>query len=280
MNKISKQKFDIERSLYNIKNTEIIDCQFEGPNDGESVLKECRDIVVNNCDFSLRYPLWHARGFKLLNSSMDNLTRAPIWYSYDGVIENTKIGGIKAIRECNNIKVDNCEIDSPEFGWLSNNLDIKNSSIVSEYLFFHSNNVNIAHLTMSGKYSFQYMKNLRIKNSILNTKDAFWHSEDIIIENSEVNGEYLGWFSKNLTFIRCKIKGTQPLCYCQNLRMIDCTMEDCDLSFEYSDVIADIKGNITSVKNLKSGIVIADEIGEIINDDAIMPCNGKVEIRK
>ena len=50
--------FDEERALYNIKNTEVRDCTFAGPADGESVLKETRDIRVTNCNFSLRYPLW------------------------------------------------------------------------------------------------------------------------------------------------------------------------------------------------------------------------------
>mgnify|MGYP000263789184 CR=1 FL=1 len=70
------------------------------------VLKETRNVLVKNCDFSLRYPLWHARGFELDHVSMDELTRAAIWYSYDGVIKNTKMDGIKAVRECENIRIE------------------------------------------------------------------------------------------------------------------------------------------------------------------------------
>ena len=132
---------------------------------------------------------------------------------------------------------------------------------------------------MKGKYSFQYTEDVHIKDSVLDTKDAFWHSKHVTVENSIVKGEYLGWFSDGLTLINCHIIGTQPLCYCKNLKLIHCTMEGTDLSFEYSDVEADISSHILSVKNPKSGTITADSVGEIIWDDPVMPCQGKVIVR-
>ena len=104
MNKIENQNFDKERALYNLKDTEVINCNFAGIEDGESVLKEARNVVVKNCNFSLRYPMWHNRKFILENSNLDELSRAPIWYSTDGEIKNSKINSIKCLRECKNIK--------------------------------------------------------------------------------------------------------------------------------------------------------------------------------
>lgn len=276
---IINQTFDKERSLYNLVNAEVVNCIFAGEADGESVLKECRNIEVKNCKFSLRYPLWHAKKFLLEKSSMDELTRAPLWYSDNGTITDCNIVGIKCLRECKDITVNNSNISSCEFGWKCKSVYITNSTIDSVYFLFESKNVEIDKLTMTGKYSFQYMKNLRITNSTLDTKDAFWHSKNIVVENSVVKGEYLGWFSENLTFVNCKIIGTQPLCYCKNLKLIDCEMTDTDLSFEYSDVEASVKGHIVSVKNPKSGTIIADSVGEIIREDAIMKCEGKVLLR-
>lgn len=57
-------------------------------------------------------------------------------------------------------------------------------------------------------------------------------------------------------------------------------MENTDLSFEYSDVEANIKGNILSVKNPKSGIIIADSIGQIIKKDSIMPFGAIIKTKK
>ena len=94
-----------------------------------------------------------------------------------------------------------------------------------------------------------------------------------------VKGEYLAWFSEGLTLINCKIIGTQPLCYCKNLTLVNCTMEETDLAFEYSEVEADIRGNVLSVKNPKAGTITADSVGEIIMEDAVMECTGTVVVR-
>ena len=277
---IENKTYDEERALYNLKDTEVRNCTFAGPKDGESVLKETRNIKVVDSKFSLRYPLWHAKGYELVNSEFDENTRAPIWYSHDGLIDKCNLNGIKLLRECTNTKVTNSNIISPEFGWKCNNIEMKDTKITSEYIFLDSKNIKLENVEFQGKYSFQYVENLEIEKSSLNTKDAFWHSKNVIVKNSVVKGEYLGWFSDGLTFINCKIIGTQPLCYCKNLKLINCTMEACDLAFEYSDVEADIKGHVDSIKNPKSGTITVDSVGEIINKDSIMEVKGKIIIRK
>ena len=124
------------------------------------------------------------------------------------------------------------------------------------------------------------MKNVKIENSVLNTKDAFWHSQNVVVKNCRVVGEYLGWYSDGLTFENCEIVGTQPLCYCKNLVLKNCTMTDCDLAFEYSDVYADVIGNVLSVKNPKSGRIVADGVGEIILKNSVYPDECEIVIRK
>ena len=276
---IKDQRFDEERSLYALTHGDVLDCTFAGPADGESVLKEARDVALERCDFSLRYPLWHVRGFKLKDCKMDELTRAAIWYAEGGDIESSVLGGIKAVRECKDIRIRGCDITSLEFGWKSSGITLEDSSIMAEYLFLDSKDVTLDRVKMKGKYSFQYMEDLTIRDSVLDTKDAFWHSKNVTVINSVVKGEYLGWFSEGLTLVGCAISGTQPLCYCKDLKLIDCTMEGTDLSFEYSDVEATIKGHIDSVKNPRSGSITADSVGEVVMGDAVMECTGKVIIR-
>lgn len=276
---IAKRQFDEERALYHLQDADLAECVFAGPADGESALKESRDVRLKDCRFSLRYPLWHVKKFTMEDSSMDELTRAAIWYASEGVIRNSSLGGIKAVRECEDIRLENCRIVSQEFGWKSKEITLTDSEIESEYLFFDSSDVKLERVKMKGKYSFQYMKNLEITDCVLDTKDAFWHSENVTVRNSVVKGEYLAWFSDGLTLIDCKIIGTQPLCYCKNLRLVNCTMEDTDLSFEYSDVEADIKGCVLSIKNPKSGTITVDGVGEIIKEAPVMECTAEILVR-
>lgn len=277
---IENQQFDEERALYHLQGADVKNCVFAGSADGESVLKESRDVRLTDCTFSLRYPLWHVKKFTMEHSTMDELTRAAIWYASDGVIHDSTLGGIKAVRECERIRLVDCHIVSQEFGWKSADITLTDSDIESEYLFFDSRDVKLERVKMKGKYSFQYMKNLEITDCVLDTKDAFWHSENVTVKNSVVKGEYLAWFSDGLTLIDCKIIGTQPLCYCKNLTLVNCTMEDTDLSFEYSDVVADVKGHVISIKNPKSGTITVDSVGEIIRETPVMECLGEIVIRR
>ena len=72
---IENQTFDEERALYYSRQTDIVGCTFAGPADGESVLKESRDIALKNCDFSLRYPLWHVAAAATRRGKMKKLER-------------------------------------------------------------------------------------------------------------------------------------------------------------------------------------------------------------
>lgn len=172
-NTIQNQQFDEERALYHLQHTDVTGCVFAGPADGESALKEARDISLAHCRFSLRYPLWHIKGFTMAHCSMDGSARAAIWYAENGQIADSTLGGVKAVRECAGIRLANCRIDSQEFGWKSRDITLSDSEIASEYLFLDSRDVKLERVKMRGKYSFQYMENLEITGCTLDTKDAF-----------------------------------------------------------------------------------------------------------
>jgi len=272
--------YDEERAFYGIRGEKLSDILFAGPADGESALKETKDIELVGCDFRLRYPMWHCDTFTMENCVWSDTVRAGLWYSQNGRIKDCKMDGVKAVRECKNISIQNCEINSTEFGWKCDGIDLKKTGLAGEYAFLDSKNITLEDVEFSGKYSFQYTENVKIKNCVLDTKDAFWNSKNVTVENSKVKGEYLGWYSDGLTLINCEITGTQPLCCCTNLKLINCTMEGCDLSFEYSEVEADIRGHIDSVKNPLAGTIAAESVGELIAGSDARGCSGNVIIRE
>lgn len=267
MNIISYKTFEEERALYESHGIALKNCSFDGPADGESALKESSDIEVYDCFFNLRYPFWHDSGLKITDSEMTELCRAALWYSDKIEIKNSKLHGIKALRECRDVYIDNCNIISPEFGWSVNGITMKNSTAESEYFMMRSSDILFENVRFKGKYSFQYIENAVFENCIFDTKDAFWHGKNITVKNSIVNGEYLAWYSEGLTLENCKISGTQPMCYCRDLRIVNCEMTGTDLCFEKSEVEAIVTTHIQSVKNPFRGKITAPSVGEIIMDD-------------
>ncbi len=267
MNIIKNETFDQERAIYGAEDVTLLGCKFDGPADGESAFKECREVGVFDCYFNLRYPFWHDDRVMIAKCEMTENCRAALWYSTNITVAESKLHGIKAMRECKNVHMKDCSVISPEFGWSTENIKLESCDVTGEYFMLRAKDIAFYDVTMKGKYSFQYIENSVFENCNFDTKDAFWHAKNVTVRNSTVKGEYLAWYCENVTFENCRIIGTQPLCYCKGLKLINCTMEGCDLSFEKSQVEATVSGCIDSVKNPLSGCVRADEIGEIIFDD-------------
>lgn len=263
---IEKQTFDEERALYGREGLVLRDCAFDGPADGESALKESRDIQAQNCFFNLRYPFWHTQNLKISDSEMTPLCRAALWYSSDIEITGSKLHGIKALRECEQVTMKDCRIISPEFGWSTRNLKMEDTTAESEYFMMRAENLTFRRVRLQGKYSFQYIQNALFEDCELDTKDAFWHAKNVTIRNSVVKGEYLAWYCENVTFENCRIIGTQPFCYCQALTLLHCQMEDADLCFERSEVEATITTPVVSIKNPLAGRIFVPAVGEVIRE--------------
>ncbi len=267
MNVIENKDFEGERPLFASSNLQLINVRIHV---GESALKECDHIHAKNCEFMGKYPFWHNTNSVIEDSLFTPGGRAAIWYCKDLRMLNTHVDAPKMFREIDGLYVENVKLtDAQECTWWCRNIEFKNVEVNNgDYIFKNCDNITIDNLTLQGNYSFQYTRNVVIRNSNLKSKDAFWNTENVTVYDSVIEGEYLGWHSKNLRLVNCVIAGTQPLCYAENLVMENCIMkEDADLAFEYSTVKAQINSAVTSVKNPRSGEIIAESIGEIIIDE-------------
>lgn len=196
---------------------------------------------------------------------------------------DTLIEAPKMFRELKGIALRNVRIpDAQETLWHCSDVDIENVEVGhADYLFMHTDNIRIRDWRQHGNYSFQYCRNVVIDDADIHSKDAFWNTKNVTVRNSRLDGEYLAWYSEGLHLINCHISGTQPLCYCKGLVLENCTFgPDADLAFEDSDVRADIRGNVTSIKNPRTGEITVDSVGEIILDEFRKePADCKIIIR-
>ncbi len=264
---IEKKRLTGERTLFRCHDKTIKDCLFD---DGESPLKESRNLTITNSTFGWKYPLWYGENHIVKDSTFLEMSRSGIWYTNHSRFENCNIIAPKLFRRCHDISLSNIEFhDAKETLWTCDSVTLKDVKADNgDYFLKDSTNVNVDSLVLNGNYFLDGGKNIRVVNSTLNSKDAFWNCENVYIENSTIVGEYFGWNSKNVVLKNCKVISHQGFCYIKNLTMIDCTIEDSDLIFEYCENIdCDIHSTLLSVKNPISGRIQSYGINELIEDD-------------
>ena len=266
--KIVQQHFEGERALFASQNLTVIDSVF---GEGESPLKESRDIDLVGCLFRWKYPLWYCENVTVRNSVWFEMARAGVWYSRGVSISDSQIEAPKNFRRCDGLSLTDVTLtNAQETLWSCRNVSLKNVTARGDYFAMNCENVEVDGLILHGNYSFDGAKNVTIRNSRLLTKDAFWNSENVTVCDSVICGEYLGWNAKNLTLVNCTVESLQGMCYIENLVMRDCKLIETTRAFEYSSVDASIASRIDGVFNPSSGVIRAKEIGELVLDPAFV----------
>lgn len=251
-----------ERALFHADNLRIYDTIFD---DGESPLKESRNIELSGSMFKWKYPLWYCRDVRLKDCTFFEMARAGIWYTDNISVENTFIEAPKNFRRCRNVDLKGVNFyNAQETLWSCDGVTMENVTARGDYFAMNSNNMKISGFELLGNYSFDGCRNVEVRNSKLVSRDAFWNTENVTVYDSFISGEYLGWNARNLTLVNCTVESLQGLCYIDNLVMRNCKLINTTLAFEYSSVDADITGRVDSVLNPSEGTIKADYIGELI----------------
>ena len=266
MKYVENNHYTGERALFKTSDTSFRNCLFD---DGESPLKECKNLLVNRSSFGYKYPLWYGEQLYVKDTTFLETERAGVWYTNDSVFESCQIFGPKNFRKCHNLTLRNVLIqDASETLWWNDTVTLDNIEAKGDYFGMNSKNLTIRNLRLNGNYAFDGCENLTIYDSLLHTKDAFWNSKNILIENCVIEGEYFGWNSENVTLRNCKIISHQGFCYMKNITLENCETPDTDLAFEYCENInATIKGHLLSLKNPISGKLVIEHLGQYIQDD-------------
>lgn len=275
MKEIKQEFLTGERALFMGKDLVLYDTIFD---DGESPLKESRNIKLYGSMFKWKYPLWYSKDIYMKDCVLFDMARAGIWYTDNITVEDTTIEAPKIFRRANNVVLDNVTFhNAAETLWHCSNVKMNKVVAKGDYFAMNCSNMEIDNFELLGNYSFDGVKNVTIRNSKLLSKDAFWNSENVTVYDSFISGEYLGWNAKNLTLINCTVESLQGMCYIDNLVMKNCKLINTTLAFEYSTVDAQICSKIDSVINPSGGTITAEHIDElIIEKDKIDPSKTKI----
>ena len=262
MKTITREILTGERALFQGRDLRIEDCIFE---DGESPLKEGRDLELYGSMFKWKYPLWYTENVLVKNCVWFEMARSGVWYTRHIRVEDSAIEAPKNFRRCEDVTLKNVTMaNAAETFWSCKGVTLDHVMAKGDYFGMNSQDVKICGLTLYGNYCFDGGKNIEVHDSRLISKDAFWNCENVTVYDSFISGEYLAWNSKNVTFVNCTIESLQGLCYVEKLTLKNCKLLNTTLAFEYADVDAEISGKVDSVFNPSSGRIKADEIGELI----------------
>ena len=272
---IRQQYLTGERPLFMGKDLKIYDTIFD---DGESPLKESRNIELYNSMFKWKYPLWYSKDIVAEDCTWFEMARAGVWYTDNITVRNAMIEAPKNFRRCRGVVLENVDFpNAQETLWSCEQVKMERVSAKGDYFAMNCRDMDISDFNYTYIYSFDGASNVEIRGAKMLSKDSFWNSENVTVYDSFISGEYLGWNAKNLTLVNCTIESLQGMCYIDNLVMKNCRLINTTLAFEYSTVDADIHGKIDSVLNPSGGTIRAEHIGDlIIEKDKIDPSRTKI----
>ncbi|MCD8028205.1 MAG: DUF3737 family protein [Erysipelotrichaceae bacterium] len=265
MNTLKQGYYTGERALFQSDGLKIDEGIFA---DGESPLKESKNIEIDNSIFKWKYPLWYCQNIEVKHTTSLDTAISGIWYTNHICISDSMIEAPKTFRRGQDITLVNVDMpNAEETFWNCKNIHLNNVHARGDYYGMNSEDIEVDRLYFSGNYCFDGGKNIVIRNSQLNSKDAFWNCENVTVYDSIIIGEYLGWNSKNLTFVNCTKESLQGLCYIEGLKMENCRLINTTLAFEFcKDIDADICSHVDSIMNPISGKIIVDSVGEYIHE--------------
>ena len=270
MQEIKEQRLTGERALFRSKDLSIEYSIFA---DGESPLKESRDISLKNTSFQWKYPLWYCRNITVQDCDFAEMARAGIWYTDNITVADTLYEAPKGLRRVKGLTLRNVDLPhAEETLWHCSDVTLENVVAKGDYFAMNCDHMKLDQFRLVGNYCFDGCHDVEVHHAKMLSKDAFWNCENIMVYDSYICGEYLGWNSRNVTFVNCVIESLQGMCYMDNVVMKNCRLLNTTLAFEYSTADVETAGRIESVKNPSAGVIRAGEIGELIlNEKEIDP---------
>jgi hypothetical protein len=160
---IKNKIFEGERSLFSSCGLKIYDCTFQN---GESPLKESKDIYLKGSNFKWKYPLWYSNDVLVEESKLDVTARSGIWYTH-----NITINAIDLFI----VKLDGSEVELP--------------SKFDD--FTGKGNIYYSECSMEAKNNRDLLIRLANENGLIVHKDEWWHFYDERLKNYGMGYNYI-----------------------------------------------------------------------------------------
>ena len=192
---IRQQYLTGERPLFMGKDLKIYDTIFDN---GESPLKESRNIELYGSMFKWKYPLWYSKNILAEDCTWFEMARAGVWYTDNITVRNAMIEAPKNFRRCHGVVLENVDFpNAQETLWSCEQVKMDRVTAKGDYFAMNCTDMELNDFKLDGNYSFDGAKNVEIHNAKMLSKDAFWNSENVTVYDSFISGEYLGWNAKN-----------------------------------------------------------------------------------
>ena len=124
---IKNQEFGGERPLYASHGLKLENVTIHV---GESSIKECSDIIAENCVFEGKYVFWETDNFTVTNCYFAESARSSLWYSRNCRMIECKVDAPKLFRRMEGIYVEKTDFPNGEqFLWDCRDIVLKKVSI-------------------------------------------------------------------------------------------------------------------------------------------------------
>ena len=146
MKEIIRGYYKGERPLFHEHDLKIVDTIFD---EGESPLKESRDIELYGSMFKWKYPLWYSNNIKADNCTWFEMGRSGVWYTNHISVKNSLIEAPKNFRRCTDVTLENVSMpNAAETFWSCDGVVLNSVTAKGDYFGMNSSNVKADNLTL------------------------------------------------------------------------------------------------------------------------------------
>lgn len=171
MQEIKEQRLTGERALFRSKDLSIEYSIFA---DGESPLKESRDISLKNTSFQWKYPLWYCRNIAVQDCDFAEMARAGIWYTDNITVADTLYEAPKGFRRVKGLTLRNVDLPhAEETLWHCSDVTLENVVAKGDYFAMNCDHMKLDQFRLVGNYCFDGCHDVEVHHAKMLSKDAF-----------------------------------------------------------------------------------------------------------